>query len=40
MRYVGLTHSNIHVVDFEEYKFKGILAYEEVLQKFLDDAAK
>jgi hypothetical protein len=37
---IGLTHSNIHVVDFEEDKFKGILAYEEVLQKLPNDAAK
>jgi hypothetical protein len=28
------------VVDFEEYKFKGILAYEEVLQKFPNDTTK
>jgi hypothetical protein len=40
IRSVSLTHSNIHVVDFEEDKFKGILSYEEVLQKFPDDAAK
>jgi hypothetical protein len=40
IRSVRLTHSNIHVVDFEEYKFKGILAYEEVLQKFPNDTTK
>jgi hypothetical protein len=40
IRFVGLTHSNIHVVDFEEDKFKGVLFYEEVLQKLPNDAAK
>jgi len=29
----GLTHSNIHLVDFDEEVFKGVLIYEEVLQK-------
>jgi len=38
--YRGITHSNIHVVDFEEDKFKGIFFYEEVLQKLPDDNAK
>jgi hypothetical protein len=40
IRFVGLTHSDIHVVDFEEDKFKGILNYEEVLQKLSNDATK
>jgi hypothetical protein len=40
IRSVGLTHSNIHVVDFEEDMFKGVLFYEEVLQKLPNDVAK
>jgi hypothetical protein len=34
---VGLSHSNIHVVDFEEDRFKGVLFYEEALQKLPSD---
>jgi hypothetical protein len=37
---VGLTHPNIHVVDFEEDRLKRVLFYEEVLQKIPNDAAK
>jgi hypothetical protein len=37
---VGLTHPNIHVVDFEEDRLKGVLFYEEVLHKLPNDAAK
>jgi hypothetical protein len=37
IRSVGLTHSNLHMVYFEEDKFKGILSYEEVLQNFPND---
>jgi hypothetical protein len=40
VRYVGLTHSNIHVVDFEEDMFKGILSYEEVLQNLPNDVTR
>jgi len=40
VRSVGLTHSNIHVVDFEEDRFKGILFYEEVLHKLPNDDPK
>jgi hypothetical protein len=40
VRSVGLTHSNIHVVDFDEDIFKGILWYEEALQKLPNDAAR
>jgi hypothetical protein len=40
VRYVGLTHSNIHVVDFDEEVFKGVLFYEEVLQKLPNDVAR
>jgi hypothetical protein len=36
----GLTHPNIHVVDFEEDKFKGVLSYDEVLHQFPHDTAK
>jgi hypothetical protein len=38
--YVGLTHSSIHVVDFEENKFKGILSYDEILHNLPHDASK
>jgi len=40
IRYVGLTHPNIHVVDFEEDRLKGVIFYEEVLQKIPTDVAK
>jgi hypothetical protein len=40
VRSMGLNHSNIHVVDFDEDRFKGVFFYEEVLQKFPDDAAR
>jgi hypothetical protein len=40
VRYMGLNHSNIYVVDFDEDKFKGVFFYEEVLQKFPDDASR
>jgi hypothetical protein len=38
--YVGLTHPNIYVVDFEEDRLKGVLFYEECLQKLPNDASK
>ena len=38
--FVGLTHPNIHIVDFEEDKFKGVLSYYEVLHHLPHDAAK
>jgi hypothetical protein len=38
--YVRLTHPNIHIVDFEEDKFKGVLSYDEVLHHLPHDAAK
>jgi hypothetical protein len=38
-RSIGLTHSNIHIVNFEEDRFKGILSYEESLHKLLNDAS-
>jgi len=40
VRSIGLTHPNIHVVDFEEDKFKGTLFYGEVLHQFPHDVAK
>jgi hypothetical protein len=40
VRYMGLNHSNIHVVYFHEDMFKGVFFYEEVLQKLLDDASR
>jgi hypothetical protein len=40
VRSVGITHSNIHVVDFEEDKFKGTLSYDEVPHQLPHDAAK
>jgi hypothetical protein len=40
VRVVGFNHVNIHVVDFDEDMFKGILFYEEVLQKLPDDVAR
>jgi hypothetical protein len=36
---VGLTHPNIYVVDFEEDRLKGVLFYEEFLQKLPNDAS-
>jgi hypothetical protein len=38
--FVGLTHPNIHVVDFEEDRLKRVLFYEDVLQKLPSDDAK
>jgi len=40
IRSMDFNHSNIHVVYFDEDGFKGILFYEEVLQKFPNDVAK
>jgi hypothetical protein len=40
VRSMGLNHSNIHVVDFDEDRFKGVLFYEEVLQKLHDDVVR
>jgi hypothetical protein len=40
IRSMGLTHSNIHVVDFEEDRFKGVLFYEEALQKLPNDVSR
>jgi hypothetical protein len=37
---IGLSHRNIHVVDFEEDKFKGVLSYDEVLHQLPHDVAK
>jgi hypothetical protein len=36
----GLTHSSIHVVDFEEEKFKGILSYDEIMHNLPHDVSK
>jgi hypothetical protein len=33
--FVGLPHSNIHVVDFEEDNFKGTLSYDEILHNYV-----
>jgi hypothetical protein len=35
--YVDVTHSNVHVVDFDEEVFKGIIFYEEVLYKLTNN---
>jgi hypothetical protein len=40
VRSVSLTHPNIHIVDFEEDKFKGVLSYDEVLHQLPHDATK
>jgi hypothetical protein len=37
VRSVRLTHPNIHIVDFEEDKFKGVLSYDEVLHHLPHD---
>jgi hypothetical protein len=37
---ISLTHPNIHVVDFEEDKFKGVLSYDEVFHQLPHDAEK
>jgi hypothetical protein len=37
VRAMGLNHYNIHLVDFDEYMFKGIFFYEEVLHKLHHD---
>jgi Icc-related predicted phosphoesterase len=40
VRYVGLTNSNIHVVDFEEDTFKGTISYDEVPHHFPHEYSK
>jgi len=40
VRYVCLTHPNIHVADFEEDRFKGVVFYEEVLKKISVDVGR
>jgi len=40
IRFFGTTHPNIHNVDFEEDKFKGIHSYDEVLHHLPHDVAK
>jgi hypothetical protein len=37
IRSVGLTTSTIHEVDFTKKVFKGVLFFEEVIQRLLDD---
>ena len=39
VRYMGIYHSNIDVVYFNKYRFKGVLFYEEVLLKLSNDAS-
>jgi hypothetical protein len=38
--FVGLTHPIIHIVYFEEDKFKGVLLYDEVLHQLPHDTEK
>jgi hypothetical protein len=40
VRSIGLTHSNIHVVDFEEENFNEILSYDEIPRNLPHDAVK
>jgi hypothetical protein len=40
VRFVGFTHSNIHVVDFEEDRFRGVLWYEQSLHKLPNNVAR
>ena len=40
VKYVGVTHLVIHVVNFVEEVFKGVLFFEEVLQRLPDDVAR
>jgi hypothetical protein len=37
VRYAGLTHSNIHAIDFDEEIFRGVFFFEDILQRLLDD---
>jgi hypothetical protein len=40
VRSVSLTHPNIHVVYFEEDKFKGVLSYDEILHQLPHNMTK
>jgi hypothetical protein len=40
VRAMGFNHANIHVIDFDEDRFKGIFFHEEVLKKLPDDATR